>query len=186
MPEVELSAGTIDYQDTGGDGPAIVFSHGLVMDGSLWRDVVADLRADHRCLLPTLPLGAHRHPMHADADLSMPGIARVLGEFIERLDLRDATLAINDWGGPLVLSADGPTERIGRLVITSCEAFDNVPPGLPGKAILAAGRIPGGIRFAMQQLRLRPLRRLPMTFGWMAKRPIPDEIMGAWLEPVLG
>jgi pimeloyl-ACP methyl ester carboxylesterase len=185
MPTVELSAGTVDYQDTGGDGPAIVFSHGLVMDGSLWRDVVADLRADHRCLLPTLPLGAHRHPMHPDADLSMRGIAQLIGEFIDRLDLRDVTLAINDWGGPLLLLEDGAPERISRIVITSCEAFDNVPPGLPGRTIGAAGRMPGGIRFAMQQLRLRPLRRLPMTFGWMAKRPIPDEIMDAWLEPVL-
>jgi pimeloyl-ACP methyl ester carboxylesterase len=185
MPEIELSAGTIEYQDTGGDGPAIVFSHGLVMDGSLWRDVVADLQADHRCLLPTLPLGAHRHPMHPDADLSMRGIAGLVTEFLDRLDLRDATLAINDWGGPLLLLEDGAPERIGRVVITSSEAFDNVPPGLPGRAILIAGRIPGGIRFAMQQLRLRPLRRLPMTFGWMAKRPIPDEIMDAWLEPVL-
>jgi pimeloyl-ACP methyl ester carboxylesterase len=185
MPEIELSAGTIEYQDTGGDGPAIVFSHGLVMDGSLWRDVVADLQADHRCLLPTLPLGAHRHPMHPDADLSMRGIAGLVTEFLDRLDLRDATLAINDWGGPLLLLEDGAPERIGRVVITSSEAFDNVPPGLPGRASLLAGRIPGGIRFAMQQLRLRPLRRLPMTFGWMAKRPIPDEIMDAWLEPVL-
>jgi pimeloyl-ACP methyl ester carboxylesterase len=185
MPEIELSAGTIEYQDTGGDGPAIVFSHGLVMDGSLWRDVVADLQADHRCLLPTLPLGAHRHPMHPDADLSMRGIAGLVTEFLDRLDLRDVTLAINDWGGPLLLLEDGAPERIGRVVITSSEAFDNVPPGLPGRASLVAGRIPGGIRFAMQQLRLRPLRRLPMTFGWMAKRPIPDEIMDAWLEPVL-
>jgi pimeloyl-ACP methyl ester carboxylesterase len=185
MPTVELSAGTVDYQDTGGDGPAIVFSHGLVMDGSLWGDVVADLRADHRCLLPTLPLGAHRRPMHPDADLSMPGIAGLIEEFLDRLDLQDVTLAINDWGGPLLLLEDGAPERISRIVITSCEAFDNVPPGLPGRTIGAAGRVPGGIRFAMQQLRLRPLRRLPMTFGWMAKRPIPDEIMDAWLEPVL-
>jgi pimeloyl-ACP methyl ester carboxylesterase len=186
MPLVELSAGTLEYEDTGGDGPPIVFSHGLVMDGSLWRDAVAELRVDHRCLLPTLPLGAHRRPMHANADLSMPGIAGLLGEFMDRLDLRDVTLALNDWGGPLLLLDGGAPERIGRVVITSCEAFDNVPPGLPGKAILAAGRLPGGIRFAMNQLRLRPLRRLPMTFGWMAKRPIPDEIMDAWLEPVLG
>lgn len=185
MPTIELSAGTVEYQDTGGDGPAIVFSHGLVMDGSLWRDVVADLRADHRCLLPTLPLGAHRHPMHPDADLSMPGIAGLIEEFIDALDLRDVTLAINDWGGPLLLLVDGAPERIRRVVITSCEAFDNVPPGLPGRAILAAGRMPGGIRFAMRQLRVRPVRRLPMTFGWMAKRPVPDEIMDAWLEPVL-
>ena len=63
MPAIELSAGTIDYLDTGGDGPAVVPVHGLVMDGTVWRDVVADLRADHRCIVPTLPLGAHRTPM---------------------------------------------------------------------------------------------------------------------------
>ena len=71
--QIELSAGTIDYEDTGGDGPTIVLLHGLMMDASLWEDVIADLSADHRCVAPTLPLGAHRHAMHADADLSLPG-----------------------------------------------------------------------------------------------------------------
>jgi pimeloyl-ACP methyl ester carboxylesterase len=186
MPELELSAGTIEYQDTGGSGPPIVFSHGLVMDGSIWREVVAGLGGEYRCLLPTLPLGAHRRPMRADADLSMPGIAGLLGEFIERLDLHDVTLVVNDWGGPLLLASDAAqAARLGRLVITPCEAFDNVPPGLPGAAILWAGRMPGGIRFSMQQLRLRPIRRLPMTFGWMTRRGVPDDLMDAWLAPVL-
>src|ERR1700739_3860321 len=99
MPEVELSAGTIEYEDTGGAGPVIVFVHGLIMDGSLWRHVVAALRRDYRCVLPTLPFGGHRRPMHADADLSMQGMAEILGEFIEALDLREITLAISDSGG---------------------------------------------------------------------------------------
>jgi hypothetical protein len=43
------------------------------MDASLWDDVIADLSADHRCVAPTLPLVAHRHAMHADADLSLRG-----------------------------------------------------------------------------------------------------------------
>ena len=45
MSEVELSAGRIEYEDTGGDGPVILFDHGLMMDGSLWRHVVAELRS---------------------------------------------------------------------------------------------------------------------------------------------
>jgi len=57
MPEIELAAGTIEYQDTGGDGPVLVFLHGLTMDGSLWRKVVPGLVPDYRCVLPTLPLG---------------------------------------------------------------------------------------------------------------------------------
>jgi pimeloyl-ACP methyl ester carboxylesterase len=185
MPEIELSAGTIDYEDTGGPGPVVVLIHGVAMNGSLWRDVVGDLRRDYRCVVPDLPLGAHRLPMRADADLSMHGIAGIIAELMDRLDLRDVTLAMNDWGGPQLLVSDGRDERIARLVITSCEAFDNVPPGLPGRVLGLAAAIPGGLNALAQPLRLRLVRRLPIAFGWMAKRPVPDEIMNSWLGRLL-
>lgn len=185
MSEVELSAGTIEYEDTGGGGPAVVLLHGLAMDGSLWRHVVADLRSDYRCVVPTLPLGGHRRPMRPDADLSPRGIARLVGEFLERLDLRDVTLVANDWGGAQLLISEGRAERVGRLVLASCEAFDNFPPGLPGRAVWLAAKLPGGLNALAQPLRLRPLRRLPLAFGWIAKRPIPHEVTDAWLRPVL-
>ena len=76
MPEVQLTAGTIEYEDTGGDGPVLVLLGGLVMDGSLWDPLVEELRRDHRCVVPTLPLGAHRKPMRPDADLSLHGLRR--------------------------------------------------------------------------------------------------------------
>lgn len=185
MPYIELSAGTLDYEDTGGTGPVIVFVHGLLMDGSVWRQVVADLRGEHRCVLPTLPLGGHRRPMDAEADLSMRGIARLLGEFLERLDLRDITLAINDWGGPILLLSEKPAERIRRLVLASCEAFDNVPPGLPGAMITLAAKLPRGLDVVVQGMRLRAPRRLPFAFGWMSKRPVPHAVMDAWLQPAI-
>ena len=135
MREIELSAGTIEYQDTG-DGPVLVLLHGLMMDASLWDGPIAELSADHRCVAPTLPFGAHRHAMHADADLSLPGIARLVAEFLDRLDLQDVTLVGNDTGGALVqlLMCDGAA-RVGRVVLASCDAFDNFPPGLTGKTI---------------------------------------------------
>ena len=73
MNEIELSAGTIEYQDTGGDGPVLVLLHGLMMDASLWDEMIAGLSPGHRCVAPTLPLGAHRHAMDPGADLSLPG-----------------------------------------------------------------------------------------------------------------
>jgi len=184
MPEVELSAGVIEYEDTGGAGPVVVLLHGLAMDGSLWRNVVADLSVGHRCVVPTLPLGGHRRPMRPDADLSLAGYARIVAELLERLDLRDVALVQNDHAAALVLAGDRP-ERVARLVLASCEAFDNYPPGLPGKAVFLAAKLPGGLYALAQPLRLRALRRLPLAFGWMAKRSIPDEVTDAWLRPLL-
>ncbi len=152
MNQVELSARTIEYEDTGGAGPVVVLLHGLLMDGALWRHVVADLRHDFRCVLPTLPLGAHRRPMHADADLSLRGMGRIVAEFLERLDLVDVTLCFNDWSGAQVMIADREMDRIGSLVLVSCEAFDNYPPGLPGRMAALSARVPGGISVLRQTL----------------------------------
>jgi pimeloyl-ACP methyl ester carboxylesterase len=184
VPEVVLSAGTIEYEDTGGPRPAIVFVHGLMMDGSLWRHVVADLRRDYRCVLPTLPFGAHRRPMRADADLSMRGMVELLGEFIQALDLSEITLAMNDWGGPLLLVGGAHDASIARLVVCSCEAFDNVPPKGAAKLLPYIARIPGGLDAALFPFRFDRLRRLPMTYGPLSKRPVPREVMDRWFGPV--
>jgi hypothetical protein len=82
--QIDLTVGTIEYQDTGGDDPPIVLLHGLLRDASIWDEVIAGLAADHRCIAPTLLLGANRHPMRADADLSLPGIARLVAELLDR------------------------------------------------------------------------------------------------------
>jgi pimeloyl-ACP methyl ester carboxylesterase len=184
MPHLELSAGTIDYEDTGGPGPAVVLVHGLLMDGAQWRHVVADLRRDHRCVLPVLPMGAHRRPMRPDADLSLRGLGRILAEFVGRLGLHAVTLCFNDWCGAQVMIADGGAERVGRLALVSCEAFENYPPGLPGRLAGLAARAPGGVAVVRRALLSRRLRQLPMFFGAMSERGVPDEIMRAWLQPL--
>jgi pimeloyl-ACP methyl ester carboxylesterase len=180
--EIELSAGTIEYDDLG-SGPTVVLLHGLMMDSSLWDGPVAELSADHRCVVPTLPLGAHRRAMNPDADLSLPGIARLVAEILERLDLNDVTLVGNDTGGALVQLMLN-SERVGRIVLVSCEAFDNLPPGLTGKTLALVGKLsPGMLGLFLQQLRLRAMRRLPITFGWLTKRG--DAATARWLQPVL-
>lgn len=140
MPEIELSAGPIDYQDTGGTGPVLVFAHGLPMNETQWRKVVP-LLDGYRCVLPTLPLGGHRRPMNRDADLSHRGVARLLGEFIERLDLEEVTLVLNDWGGGQFLVSEEQGRRVARMVLVACEAFDNFPPG-PAKAMATCAGSP--------------------------------------------
>jgi pimeloyl-ACP methyl ester carboxylesterase len=185
MSEIELSAGTIEYQDSGGSGPVLVLLHGLMMDASLWDGTIAGLTADHRCVAPTLPFGAHRRPMHDDADLSLPGIARLVAEFLDRLDLREVTLVGNDTGGALVqlLMCDG-NPRVTRAVLASCDAFDNFPPGLTGKTLLLTGKLPAPLfGLFMQQMRLRAVRRLPIAFGWLTLRG--DAATARWMKPVM-
>src|ERR1700721_2248413 len=185
MTAIELSSGVIEYTDTGGNGPVLVLLHGLMMDASLWDGVIAGLSGDHRCVAPTLPLGAHRHPMRPDADLSLPGIAGLVAEFMDRLDLTDVTLVGNDTGGALVqlLMAGDLSPALGRVVLISCDAFDNFPPGLTGKTLVAAGRLtPGMFGVFMQQMRMGPVRRLPVAFGWLTKRG--DAWAARWMRPV--
>ncbi|WP_329535687.1 alpha/beta hydrolase [Streptomyces sp. NBC_01450] len=183
--EIELSAGTLTYRDTGGAGPVLVLLHGLMMDASLWDETIAELAADHRCVAPTLPLGAHRHGMRADADLSLPGVARLVVEFLDRLDLRDVVLVGNDTGGALVqlVMADGAA-RVAAVVLVSCDAFDNFPPGLTGRTLVLSGRLPPRLfGMFMGQMRLRPLRRMPVAFGWLTLRG--DAATARWIRPVL-
>jgi len=185
MPQIELSAGTIEYTDTGGGGPVIVLLHGLLMDATLWDEVTAALSPGHRCVAPTLPLGAHRRAMKAGADLSLPGIAKLVTEFLDRLGLDDVTLAGNDTGGAVVqlLAADG-APRAGRVVLASCDAFDNFPPGLTGRTLALTSKLPPALfGLVMQQMRLRPLRRLPVAFGWLTRRG--DAATARWIKPVL-
>jgi pimeloyl-ACP methyl ester carboxylesterase len=185
MEQIELSAGTVEYVDTAGEGPPVVLLGGLLMDASLWEPVIGELAPGHRCIAPTLPLGAHRLPMSLDADLSPRGVAAVVEELLDRLELDDVTLVGNDTGGALVqLVAAGSGARVGRIVLVSCDAFDNFPPGLTGKTLVATGKLPPALfGLFMQQMRVRPLRRLPLAFGWLTKRG--DAATARMLGPVL-
>src|SRR5262245_21052642 len=184
MQTVTVPAGEIDYDETG-TGPPVVLLHGLLMDHTLWDRVLPLLPAGFRYVRPILPLGAHRHPMGAEADLTLGGQVALLADLLEALDLADVTLVHTDWGGGLFLTATGRDQRVARLVVLPCEAFDNFPPGLPGRMAKLAAGLPGGLALAARQLRIGRLRRLQPLFGRMARRPLPDDLVRGWTEPVL-
>jgi len=181
---VELAAGVVEYGDTRGDGPALVLLHGLAMDGRVWDPVIDELGSGYRCLTPTLPFGAHRVALKTDADLSLRGVGRIVADFLGRLDLRDVTLVFNDWGGAQTMIADGLMERVGRLVLTPCEAFENYPPGIEGRIAALSGRLPGGLSIMRRALATPAVRRLPFIYGRMSRRGVPEELMQSWLEPL--
>jgi pimeloyl-ACP methyl ester carboxylesterase len=181
MPEITLPQGTVSYRDSG-EGPPVVFVHGLLVDGTLWRKVTPLLDGTARSIVPDLPLGSHRIAMNADADVTPHGVARLVGDFMAALDLEDVTLVGNDTGGMISqLVALDHGERVGRLVLTNCDCFEVFPPKefVP---MVKSARVPGAVKAALQPMRSAAARRTVLAYGGLA-REIPDEVTGAWTEP---
>ena len=182
--EIALGPGKVRYFENGpSDGPVVVFVHGLLVNADLWRHIVP-IAVEARLHTYTVdwPLGSHSIPV-PDADLTPPGVADLIAEFVERLDLTDVTIVANDTGGAItqVLMTRHP-ERIGRVVLVSCDAFERFfPPAFAFLPVLA--KAPGSIAALTQVVRPKLLQRLPITFGWVSKRPVPPETVASYLGP---
>ena len=182
MKSVDVTAGTIEYRDEGDpNGAPVVLLHGLLMNDAQWNLALPLLPAGFRYLLPILPMGGHRIPMREDADLTLAGMVDIVADFLDALDLADVTLVITDWGGALFLTDIGRDKRVARLVICPSEAFDNFPPGFPGKVAWLASRNTHTVSLAMRQLKIGWLRRQWLMFGQMAKKPVPQDIVDSWM-----
>jgi pimeloyl-ACP methyl ester carboxylesterase len=178
---VEVPAGTLEYRESG-NGPPVVFAHGAAVNGDLWRKVAPALAGDHRCIVPDLPLGGHSLPLVGEPDLSLFGLAEILASFLDALDLSDATLVANDTGGAISQALIGRRpERIGRVVLTSCDAFDNYPPKAIGY-LKPTAWVPPAFWLLTQSMRFKRLQRLPIAYGWATHQPIEPPIMESYLS----
>jgi pimeloyl-ACP methyl ester carboxylesterase len=182
--DLDLGGGRRIRAHVRGDGPAVVFVHGALVNANLWRKVVPRLDGFKRVALD-LPLGSHLEPMPRDADMTGPGLADLIADSIEALGLRDVTVVGNDTGGALtqILAVRRP-ELIERMVLTSCDAFENCPPRF-FKIVLAPARVPGGVPVAFGALRLRAARRLPVAYGWLTHDQIERDAEDSYVLPVL-
>jgi pimeloyl-ACP methyl ester carboxylesterase len=170
---VDLPHGTLHYHDAG-SGVPIVFLYGYLMGASLWNFVIQLLEGEFRCLTPELPFGAHSTAMRPDADLTTAGVGRLVADFLEALDLQ-VILVGNDSGGAIaqVVAARHP-QRLGGLVLTSCDAFDNHPPRL-FRPLITAARL-GALTALLAALKFRPVRSLPSAYGWLSHQEPPHEL----------
>lgn len=180
--EVTVPGGTVRYREVG-EGPTLVFVHGLLVNGALWRHVVALLSDRYRCVVPDLPLGSHDAPMDPDADLTPPGLARLVDSFLAAAELDDVTLVGNDTGGAIcqLVAAHHPG-RVARMVLTPCDAYENFLP-LILRYLQWTAPLPGSSWVVAQSLRIPGMHRLPVAFGWLSKRPLSPAVRERYFRP---
>jgi pimeloyl-ACP methyl ester carboxylesterase len=188
MPTIDLPQGTVHYRVAGPQEsalPPVVFVHGFLVNGSLWdRAATALADAGVRSYAPDWPLGSHPRPLRPGTDNSPRAVARQILAFLEAQDLTDVTLVGNDTGGALcqfVLDTD--SSRIGRLVLTNCDAFDQFPPA-PFDLLFKSFRKPRAIRPLLLPMRATAVRHSPAGYGTLA-RPLDAAQTRSWIEPCL-
>lgn len=178
----ELPQGSIAYRDIG-EGEPLLFVHGFLVDGRLWRGVTDSLAGDFRCIVPDWPLGSHRTAMQPDADLSPPGLAHLIVAFMDELGLERATIVGNDTGGAIsqILAANHP-ERVERLILTNADTLEHFTP-FPFSVIPLLARIPGGTTALVTPFRVGAIGRF--TYSLLTTRPLDPELVRSWIEPAL-
>ena len=181
---VELPQGPIRTYQTG-TGPVLVFVHGLFSNAAAWRNLVPLLSQTFTCVTADWPFGSHHLPMSSDADLSPRGIAETVADTIAALDLHDVTLVGNDGGTMLsqLVIAHRP-ERLAAAILTPGDAYENFPPRMFDPLCWLA-RVPGGIAATATMLRVRPLRRAPIAYGWLSHIRLEHELLDHYLAPLL-
>lgn len=182
MTEVGIPAGVIDVERSG-SGEPVVFVHPFMTDARHWRKVVPLLEDAMDCIVPTMPLGSHRAPIRGDADLSPPGQAQIVVDLLDALGIDRATIVGNDTGGAIaqIVAATNP-DRVSRLVLTSCDAYDVFPPKV--FAYLKLARVPGVVWLLAQSLRLPGVPDLPIAYGWVARRRLDQSLVASYIEPL--
>ena len=180
---VELDIGRIRVREAG-DGPPVLLVHGALVNSHLWDDVIPPLADRHRVIAPDLPLGCHAEPVQSEAPLGLRWQADVVADLVAALDLDDVTLVGNDTGGGVcqVVVTRRP-EGIGRLVLTSCDAFDNCPPRF-FRFLVWASYLPGSAWLTAQSMRSPRFARLPIAFGRLTHRGLDKRRLDLMFEPL--
>ncbi len=182
--DISLAHATVRIFESGpGDGPPVVFVHGVLANADLWQHVLPRAAAAGlRCIAVDWPLGSHELPA-PDADLTPPGVANLIAELLDALDLHDVTVVGNDSGGALtqILITTHP-ERVGRVLLTPSDSFERFFPPLFA-ALPIVARVPGLAWLLTQSLRARWAQRLPIAYGWLTKHPMADDVVDSFLVP---
>ena len=190
---VHTRSADVSYVDIGpgagsgeGAGAPALFIHGVGTNAYLWRNVIAELRNERRCIALDLPTHG-QSPARADQDLSLGALATAVADFCDALGLDDIDLVANDTGGAIAqIFAANNAHRLRSFTLTNCETHDNVPPEAfkPTVELAQAGLLAPSAAGLLEDLSVARVA----VFGMGYEDPEqPDlDTVRAFLEPVLG
>ncbi|MEV6230074.1 alpha/beta fold hydrolase [Saccharopolyspora shandongensis] len=182
---VSTPFGDVSYLDIG-EGPTALFVHGVGTNAALWRHVIEACAAHRRCIALDLPLHG-RSAARDDQDFTLGGLAAVLGQVWDSLELGTVDLVANDTGGAIAqVFAVREPGRLRTLTLTNCDTHDNLPPEAFGPVVeLAKGGqlAPLGIQLGRN---VELIRRSAFAEGYEHPERVDDEVLYGYVRPVFG
>ena len=177
---LDIDGQRMHYVDEG-EGEVVLMLHGNPSWSFLYRDLIRELKPDHRAVAPD-HIGCGRSDKPDDGAYEYTLASRVadLSRLVEELDLRNITLVVHDWGGMIGMAwATEHADRVARLVVLNTAAFP-LPPGKRFPAALALARVPG-----LGALLVRGANAFSRgaVRRCVTRRPMSDEVAAGYLEP---
>ena len=144
MPHADINGQSIHYEDTGGDGEAIVFSHGFFMSGGMFEPQVQALKDRYRCI--TWDERGHGETVTSPDPFTYWDSADDLFGLLDHLGIEKAVLAGMSQGGFLsIRAALARPERVRALILIDSQPGPENPDTLEGyNQLIAAWTAPGG------------------------------------------
>jgi len=177
--KIALKEGEMHYEDQG-SGPTILFAHGTPTNSYEFRHLIAALSKRFRCIAPDhLGFGQSSRPQ--SFAYTPEAHAAVLKEFVEKLDLRDITLVVHDFGGPIGLPLGVMSEeelRVKKVVLMNTWAWplDDDPKMARGAKLIGGAMGRFLYRYANASLKLI----MPSAYG--DKKKLTKDIHRRYLD----
>jgi len=171
----------IQYIDEG-KGIPILFIHGTLSNSNTWRKVIPELSKKYRCIAIDLPIGSHFVPMSDHVNLSPIGIANIIKEFVQYLNIDKVIIVANDTGGAYAqIFASIYPENIEKLILSNCEAMDVFPPS-KFKYLIEAVKIPGFTYLLSKAFKIKSLLTSNLMMGLLSHQLTNDELSEFYLK----
>ncbi|AKD04790.1 alpha/beta fold hydrolase [Pontibacter korlensis] len=176
---LQLPQGQMHYVDEG-EGDPIVFVHGTPTWSFVWRQQIKSLSRSHRCIAPDhIGFGLSDKP--ATFSYSPEAHADNLEHLIKHLQLKNITLVVHDFGGPIGLRyALRYPENVKNLIILNTWMWSLDKEG----SITKISRFMAGSvgRFLYLQLGLSARVLLPQ--GYFERKHLTKDIKQHYLKPL--